>query len=93
MTAVRADVPIVPVAIKGTRSILRADSWFLYRDALSVTVGDRIDGTNDIEQALSEWQSAARLRNLTRAALLALTQEPDLGREEESVLTVNRVQP
>ena len=73
VAAAQSGVPVVPVTIRGTRSILRADSKFPHRGALQVTVGMPIrpDG--------SDWDAALRLRDAARAALLEYLGEPDLG--------------
>ena len=43
VAAAEAGVPVVPVAIRGTRSILREGSWFPRRGAITVTVGEPIE--------------------------------------------------
>jgi 1-acyl-sn-glycerol-3-phosphate acyltransferase len=39
VTAVDAGLPVIPVAIRGTRSILRPDSWFPHRGKIGVFIG------------------------------------------------------
>lgn len=75
LDACRAGAPIVPVAITGTRSALRADQWFPRRSVIHVHVGAPIapDG--------GDFHAAIRLRNRARAAILARCNEPDLSRE------------
>ncbi|MCX7827148.1 MAG: 1-acyl-sn-glycerol-3-phosphate acyltransferase [Verrucomicrobiae bacterium] len=69
--AAQAGVPVVPVVIRGTRSMLRDGSWFPRRVPLSVVVGRPImpDG--------GEWAAAVRLRDAARAEILRGCGEPD----------------
>jgi 1-acyl-sn-glycerol-3-phosphate acyltransferase len=73
--AARTRMPVVPVAVRGARSILRAGQWLFRRGTISVTVGE------PIEPEGSDWNAAIRLRDRARAALLAMCGEPDLGEE------------
>jgi len=73
VAAAEAGVPVVPVAIRGTRSILRSDQWFPRRGSIRVTLGHPIlpDGT--------DWAAALRLRDAARAEILRHCGEPDLA--------------
>lgn len=71
--ACRARGPIVPVTISGTRSILRADQWFPHRGRIGVHVA------TPIVPAGEDFHAAIRLRDATRAAILARSGEPDLA--------------
>ena len=73
VVAVDLDVPVVPVTIRGTRSLLRSDTWFPRHTAVRVSVGAPIlaDGEG--------WEAAVKQRDLARAALLAHLGEPDLA--------------
>jgi 1-acyl-sn-glycerol-3-phosphate acyltransferase len=69
--AAQAGVPIVPVGIKGTRAALRAQSWFVNRAPLSVTIGPPL-------RALSgEWESSVELMRSARREMLELSGEHD----------------
>ncbi|MDH3581678.1 MAG: AMP-binding protein, partial [Hyphomicrobiales bacterium] len=70
-----AGVPLVPVTIRGTRSLLRAHSWFPRRGALRVIVGA------PIMPADTDWAAAVKLRDDARAALLVHLGEPELEHE------------
>jgi 1-acyl-sn-glycerol-3-phosphate acyltransferase len=72
-TAVESQLPLVPVALRGTRSILRADQWFPRRGAILATVLPALEPDG------RDWQSALRLRDAARAAILRHCGEPDLG--------------
>lgn len=71
MTASLLREPIIPVAIKGTRSKLPADRWDLRRGSLEVVVGEAIQPKGD------DWSAAIRLRDETRERMLDMTGEPD----------------
>jgi 1-acyl-sn-glycerol-3-phosphate acyltransferase len=73
--AARTGVPIVPVAIRGSRSILRALNWFPRKGTIRVTIRPPIAPDGD------DWAAAVRLRDRTRAELLAYCDEPDRGGE------------
>jgi 1-acyl-sn-glycerol-3-phosphate acyltransferase len=74
--AAEAGMPVVPVSLRGTRSILRDGSAFPRRGIISVTVGAPIapDGR--------DWAAAISLRNRVRAEMLRLCGEPDLAPAE-----------
>jgi 1-acyl-sn-glycerol-3-phosphate acyltransferase len=71
--AASTGLPITPVAIRGTRSILRGGQWFPRRGKVIVTIGDSVNphGTN--------LANAAELRDAVRATVLELCGEPDLA--------------
>ena len=73
--AAEAGIPIVPVTILGTRSILRGGQWFPRRGRIAVHVAEplRPEGT--------DFAAALRLRDGARARILAQCGEPDLARE------------
>jgi 1-acyl-sn-glycerol-3-phosphate acyltransferase len=64
VAAVQAGVPVVPVTLRGTRSLLRSGSWFPRRAALEVHLGAPIPPTGN------DWQAAVRLRDAARAVIL-----------------------
>ena len=74
VVAAEAGVPIVPITIRGTRSILRAGHWFPRRGVITITISRPIvpDG--------KDWLAAIRLRDAARAEILRLCGEPDLAR-------------
>ena len=73
VAAARAGVPVVPVVIRGTRSLLRADTWFPRRAAVSVRI------LPPIPPAGSDWNAAVNLRRATREAIIKYCGEPDMG--------------
>jgi len=80
-TAARTGLPIVPIAIRGTRSILRADSWFPRHGTISVTFGKPITIDKTYSEEQGTWSAALQLRDKTREWLLLHCGEPDLGHE------------
>jgi acyl carrier protein len=72
--AARARVPVVPVAIRGSRSVLRSGQWFPRRGALLVTIADPILPLTDAPDVFAE---AIRLRDSARAAILRHCGEPE----------------
>ncbi len=76
LAAAKTGTPVIPIAIRGTRSVLRGGEWFPRRGPISVHIGVPIlpDG--------KEFESAVRLRDKARAVILEKCQEPDLAREK-----------
>jgi 1-acyl-sn-glycerol-3-phosphate acyltransferase len=72
-TAAQAQVPVVPVALRGVRSVLRDETWYLRRYPISVTIGAPIapEGT--------DWNAAVKLRERVRSQILKHCGEPDLA--------------
>ena len=71
LVAARTSLPVVPVGIRGARSILRDGSWFPRLSAAAVAVGA------PIEPAGREWSDAIALRDRIRTELLSLSGEAD----------------
>jgi 1-acyl-sn-glycerol-3-phosphate acyltransferase len=72
VTATRAAIPVVPVAIDGARRLMRGSEWFPRRGHLQVTVLPPIQPAGD------GWQVAIKLRDAARRELAPWTGEPDL---------------
>lgn len=82
VTAAQANVPVVPVAIRGTRSMLRSGSWFPRRGYIVITIGEPIEAPVSPEgDHLAVWQAALMLRARAREHILRYAGEPDLGQE------------
>jgi len=73
-------VPVIPVAIRGTRSILRAGSRFPRRGSIHIVIGEAIQ-PHDVEQETGndEWKMVITLRDRCRAFILRHIGEPDLA--------------
>jgi 1-acyl-sn-glycerol-3-phosphate acyltransferase len=73
--AAQAGLPVVPVAIRGTRSALREGQWLFRRAVLSVAIGAPIPPGG------TDWNASVKLRDAVRAEMLRMCAEPDLGEE------------
>ncbi len=69
--AARQHLSILPLTLRGTRSILRSDQWFPRRGTVSVRVGPLFSPDG------SDFDAAVRLRDKVRAEILANCGEPD----------------
>ncbi len=76
LVAAQTGLPIIPITIRGTRSILRGGQWFPQHGSISVHVGVPVtpEGT--------DFEAAVRLRDTVRKMMLAQCHEPDLAHEE-----------
>ena len=78
--AAQAGAPVIPVAIRGTRSILRSGSWFPHHGAISVDIGPPIDPTEFMQGAEEDtWRVAIGMRDRSREFILRHCGEPDLA--------------
>ena len=73
VAAAEAGVPVVPVAIRGTRGMLRPGHWFPRRGAIRVTIGAPLRPHG------KDWTAALALRDAARAEILRHCGEPDLS--------------
>jgi 1-acyl-sn-glycerol-3-phosphate acyltransferase len=74
IVAANTGIPVVPVAICGTRSILRDGQWWPRRGAITITFGAPVlPGAN----ALDAFAAAVGLRDAARAHILRHCGEPD----------------
>ena len=90
-TAVKGGLPVVPIVIRGTRSALRADSWFPRRAKLTVTIGAPLaPAPAEPAAGTDDWHLALALRDRTRTWMLRHCGEPDLQHERSPL---NRPQP
>ena len=72
-------MPIVPIVVRGTRSVLRADSWFPRRGPISVSIGPPIHPLRQHDAPDDDWAAALQLRELVRDYMLQQCAEPDLS--------------
>ena len=79
--AAHTQVPLVPIALCGTRTILRAGSWFVRPGRITVIAGDALQA----ERAGEVWQQALALRDAARSHILTHCGEPDLAHESNAV--------
>jgi 1-acyl-sn-glycerol-3-phosphate acyltransferase len=80
LTAAEAGLPVIPVAIRGSRSILRGDSKRPHKGSVTITIGESISG-RDVggEEHTDNWFVALALRDAARAHILRHCGEPDLA--------------
>jgi 1-acyl-sn-glycerol-3-phosphate acyltransferase len=74
IAAATAGTPVIPLAIRGTRSVLRDGQWLPHRGIVQVVVAAPLPAAG------RDWPAAIRLRDDARAAILAACGEPDLAR-------------
>jgi 1-acyl-sn-glycerol-3-phosphate acyltransferase len=82
LVAAQAGISVLPVTVRGTRSILRGDQWFPRRGEIVVHV------SRAVRPQGSDFAAAVRLRDGVRAAMLEHYGEPDLAREQVSLEAV-----
>lgn len=80
IAAAKSGASIIPIAIRGTRHILREKSVLPRRGLIRLVIGSPISSSIEKDEA-GQWSEAVRLRDETRTALLMQTGEPDLGHE------------
>jgi 1-acyl-sn-glycerol-3-phosphate acyltransferase len=71
--AAQAGIPVIPVGLRGTRSLLREGTWYFRRSPVTVTFGEAVMPEG------GDWAAAVRLRDRVRAEILKSCGEPDLG--------------
>jgi len=71
LVAAHTHLPIVPLGIRGTRSILRDGSWFPRWRAAAVTIGEPIAPIGD------DWPAAVALRDRVRSEIGVLSGEAE----------------
>jgi len=73
VAAAEAGVPVLPVALRGTRELMRGDSFLPSPGRMLVSIGEPIEPSAD------DWEAAVALRDAARSFILAQCGEPDLG--------------
>jgi acyl carrier protein len=71
--AAQAGIPVVPVSLRGVRSVLRDETWYPRRAPIAATFGAPIAADG------ADWNAILRLRDRTRAEILKHCGEPDLA--------------
>ena len=74
--AVAAGVAVLPVAIRGTRTILRDGQWLPRRGPIVITIGSPVVRP---PSAPDDFAAALAMRDAARAHILAHCGEPDIG--------------
>jgi len=71
--AAKAGLPVIPIAIKGSRSLLQGRSWFPRHGTVAITVGEKIYPSG------TDWETAISLRDNARKMILKHCGESDNG--------------
>jgi 1-acyl-sn-glycerol-3-phosphate acyltransferase len=82
VAAAETGAPIVPVAIRGTRFVLPAETFLPRRGALEVHIGQPLEASPTAGGDQAAWQRALALRRHARDFILARCGEPDLVAED-----------
>ena len=77
VVAANAGVPVVPIAIRGTRRLLPGERWWPSRSAVTIVIGEPI---RPPAQTPDPFAAAIALRDAARSHILAHCGEPDLSR-------------
>jgi len=77
VVAAQTGVPLVPVTLRGTRTVLRDGSWFARRGAIVVSIAAPLAPQG------SDWNAAVALRDAARAEILRHCGEPDLAPRQQ----------
>ena len=83
VTASRANVPLVPVAIRGSRSILQSDTWWPRRGDIEVSIGQPLMRA----ERVTDWQAAQQLRDAARQFILQHCGESDMPHLKSPLLS------
>jgi 1-acyl-sn-glycerol-3-phosphate acyltransferase len=76
LIAAQHRLPLVPIAIKGTRSMLRSEVWFPRSGRIEISIGEPITPPSERD----DWTSAMALRDAARSVIEAGTGEASLAR-------------
>ncbi len=79
VAAAEAGVPVVPITLRGTRSILRSGSWFPRRGVIAVTIGRPLEPALLRVKPMDTWSLALQLRDAARREILKTSHEPDIA--------------
>jgi len=78
--AAQSDADIIPIAIQGTRSILRPEEWFPQYGNITIEIGEKLT-LSKIEKDMDDWRKTLILSKKSREFILKHCQEPDLVQE------------
>ena len=86
-TAVAAALPVVPMAIRGSRSVLRDGTWVPRRGVLRVMIGEAMaPGQTKTGAIGDDFARVVALRDRARTWILSHCGEPDLAHERPALL-------
>jgi 1-acyl-sn-glycerol-3-phosphate acyltransferase len=70
LAAAERGVPLLPIALRGTRELMRGSTFFPRPGRATVIIGSPLEPTGN------DWEAAVRLRDQTREFILANGGEP-----------------
>ncbi len=82
--AAEGGVPVLPVGVRGMRTLLRDGQWFPRHGSVDVRVGEPLSAEGE------DFSAAVRLRDQARRQMLDLVGEPDLAAEVIDFATVGK---
>ncbi len=86
ITANERGLPVIPIVVRGARSILRPEGWFFRQGRITITIGTAIQSQQILaSEKQSDWDAAVQLRNEAREYFLKNCGEPDLGYEKTTM--------
>ncbi|MDP6875121.1 MAG: AMP-binding protein [Alphaproteobacteria bacterium] len=86
-TALAAARPVAPMAIRGSRSVLRDGTWLPRRGVFRVIIGEAmVPAPAEAETDRGDFRAAIALRDQARAWILQHCGEPDLAHERPGLL-------
>jgi 1-acyl-sn-glycerol-3-phosphate acyltransferase len=71
LTAAMTGVEVIPVALRGSRSILRPGTWLIRPGSVFVSIEAPLRPEGD------DWNAAVKLRDASRRVILRNSGEPD----------------
>jgi 1-acyl-sn-glycerol-3-phosphate acyltransferase len=72
IAAAATGVPVLPVAIDGSRALYPGNTFLPHRGALRLSIGAPLQPSGD------DWQAAVRLRDAARAFIAEHCGEPEI---------------
>ncbi len=78
LAAAQAKVPVIPIAIRGSRRVMPDGTRRVYPGTVTLVIGEPIAPAPDSDDA---WNDALRLRDQTRRYIVEHCGEPDMGHE------------
>jgi acyl carrier protein len=85
--AAETQTPVIPVAIRGTRSILRAGSWFPHYGSININIAEAISPKQIADESGKDtWHVTIELRDRSREYILRHCGEPDLAQESTQLI-------
>lgn len=78
VVAVRAGVPVVPIMIRGARSVLRNATWIPQHGVISVSL------LPPVAPSGTDWEATVKLRYTVRGEILRACGEPDLAQSRQA---------